>query len=414
MNSRERILNAIERKPVDKVPVDLGGHRSSGIAAIAYAQLKKELGITTGDIYVYDVIQQLAIVEQPVLERFQVDTIEMGRGFCLDKKDWKDWILPNGIPCKIPANIHIEKRNDDWYLLSESGIPMGVQKKGVLYFEQIYFPCLENDFSTDDFSHLEESMKKCMWTSVPSPSSCSLDEVGLKELETKAKQLRESTDKAIIGLFGGNLFELPQYLYRSDNYFLALAMYPDKIIELSEKLTNIYIKKLEKWLGAVGKYIDIVLFGDDFGSNNGPLIDPQMYREFYKPFHKKMWTRTKEIADVKIQLHSCGSIEPLLTDLIDAGLDMVNPVQINALNMNPVLLKSKYGKDFCFWGGGCNTQQILNLQSPDVVEKSIKELLPIWTNGSGYVFQQVHNIMADIKPENIIRMFDTVNNFRLQ
>ncbi len=138
MNSRERVLAALNYREPDKIPIDFGGHRSSGISAIAYARLKKALGISTGDIYVYDMIQQLAIVEQPVLDRFQVDTIELGRAYMHDASDWKDWELPDGTPCKIPAMIQVEKKEDDWYLLSESGLPYGVQKKGCLYFEQTH------------------------------------------------------------------------------------------------------------------------------------------------------------------------------------------------------------------------------------------------------------------------------------
>jgi uroporphyrinogen decarboxylase len=271
---------------------------------------------------------------------------------------------------------------------------------------------MERGIENDDFSGLKEVFNNSMWTAIPAPaSSFELDEAGLKFLENKARELRMSTDKAIIGLFGGNLFETPQFLYRSDNYFMALAMYPEKVIELSEKLTDIYLEKLEKWLGACGKYIDIILFGDDFGSNQATLISPEMYRTFYKPFHKKMWTRVKEIADVKIQIHSCGAIEPLLEDMADAGLDMVNPVQISAAGMSAKELSGKYRNKLTMWGGGCDTQHILPFASPEEVKKHVREQLSVWGKNGGYVFQQVHNIMANVPPENIVAMFNAVNSF---
>ena len=302
MNSRQRVLDAINYRKVDRIPIDFGGHRSSGIAAMAYARLKKHLGITSGNIYVYDMIQQLAIVEPEILDYFGIDTIELGRAFMRDDKDWKEWALPDGTPCLIPAFLNVEKVGDHWHLLNDKGLQLGIQKKGVWYFEQTYFPLMERGIENDDFSDLEEIFNNSMWTATAAPGlQFPLDKEGLKFLEDSAREFRKSTDKAIIGLFGGNLFETPQFLYRADNYFMSMAMYPEKVLELSGKLTEIYLCKLEKWLGACGKYIDIILFGDDFGSNNSTLISPEMYRTFYKPFHKKMWKRVKEIADVKIQ-----------------------------------------------------------------------------------------------------------------
>ncbi len=410
MNSRERVLAALNYSEPDKIPIDFGGHRSSGISAIAYDRLKKAMGISTGDIYVYDMIQQLAIVEQPVLDLFQVDTIELGRAYMRDASDWKDWELPDGTPCKIPAMIHVEKKEDDWYLLSESGLPYGVQKKGCLYFEQTLYPMEHRDFENDAFADLREQFKLSMWCSTPAPGGhLPLEGEGLVKLQEGARLLRESTDKAIIGLFGGNLFETPQLMFRAQNYFMNMSLYPEATLRLSEKLTEIYCSDMVKWLGAVGPYIDIMLFGDDLGSNQGPLIDPEMYRQYYKPFHKIMWSVVKKIAPhVKILLHSCGSIEPFLDDLIDAGLDAVNPVQISCRGMQLDDLKKKNRGRITFWGGGCDTQSVLSDEQPGKIEDHVRKQLAIMKGNGGFVFQQVHNILGNVPPGNIIRMFDTV------
>ncbi len=412
MNSRERVLAAINCQTPDRLAIDFGGHRSSGISAIAYSKLKKELGIDSGDIYVYDMIQQLAIIELPVLDALGVDVIELGRGFLLQKEDWKDWELPDGTPCKIPAYIDIFKEENDWFLLDEKGNRSAVQKKGCLYFEQLFYPLAKRGIENDDFADLEQILPQNMWSAAPSPGG-HLDlenPEDFKAFADGAASLRASTDKAIIGLFGGNLFETPQFLYNAENYLFYLAAYPEKVLELSKKLTEIYLAGLERYLAAVGDHIDIILFGDDLGSNQGPMIDPEMYRTFYKPFHKIMWTRVKELAPhLKIQLHCCGGIEPFLEDLIEAGLDMINPVQINAHTMEPVSLRKKYGGRFCFWGGGCNTQEVLNQKSPDEVEAHVKAQLDIWRPYDGFVFQQVHNILGDVPVENIIRMFETLH-----
>jgi uroporphyrinogen decarboxylase len=409
MTSRERVLSALNHREPDRVPVDLGGHRSSGIMAMAYARLKEHLGITSGHIYVYDFVQQLAIVEPPVLDVFGIDVVEMGRGFMLDDGEWQDWVLPDGTPCKIPGYVHLEKRGEDWYLLSDSGRALSVQKMGCLYFEQIYFPLMERGIQDDDFSDLPQILGQHTWA-IPSPGGhLPLDGPGLKQLEEGARKLRQSTDRAILGLFGGNLFEVPQWLYRADNYYMYLAMYPDAIQRLSEKLTEIYLANLEKWLGAVGKYIDVVLFGDDFGGQEAMLIAPAMYREFYWPYQKQMWQRAKELADVRINLHSCGSIEPILDDLIEAGLDAVNPIQFISQGMEIQRLKSRYGDRLCLWGGGCDTRTILPCGSVDQVRNHVREQVRLLKPGGGFVFQQVHNIMADVPAANIVAMFESIN-----
>lgn len=412
MNSRERVLAAINHQEPDRVPIDFGGHRSSGIAAIAYAKLKKALGITSGDIYVYDMIQQLAIVEPPILDAIGVDVVELGRGFMLDDKEWKPWVLPDGTSCKIPGYINIEKRGEDSYLISGDGLDLAIQKKGCLYFEQIHWPLADRPIEDDDFSDLQEVFKHSVWTDVTSPGShIPLTKVGLESLTAGAKALRESTERAIVGLFGGSMFEIPQFLYRMDNYLTYMALYPEACIRLSEKLCELHLSNLEKWLGAVAPYIDIILFGDDLGGQNGPLISPTMYRRYYKPYHKKLWLRVKELAPhIKIQLHTCGGIEPLLEDLIDAGLEIANPVQTTCRGMNADNLKAKYGQRFTFWGGGCDTQHLLPQATPKEIAKHVKEQVTILSPGGGFVFQQIHNILANVSPEKITAMFDAVRS----
>ena len=410
MTSRERVLAALNHVEPDRIPVDLGGHRSSGISAIAYHRLRKHLGLPEKVVRVYDMVQQMAIIDEDVLDLFGVDVIEMGRGFLLDDKDWKPWILPDGTPCEIPFYTNLELRGEDWFILDGSGIEMGVLKKGSLYFEQTLFPLMERGIENDHFEDLEEMLGKQIWSAVAHPGAhLEMDEHGLKEMGLRAKALREKSDRAIVGLFGGNMFEIPQMLYRMDHYLLATGMYPDKVLELSEKLYQIHLKNLELWLSAVGPYIDVVLFGDDLGGQQGPLISPDAYREFYKPYHKKLWGRAKELADVKVQLHCCGGIYELLDDLIEVGLDAVNPVQISCRGMDPKRLKADFGERITFWGGGCDTQRILPLSSPSEISEHVQELTSIFSPGGGFVFQQVHNILANVSPENVVAMMDSIH-----
>jgi len=340
-----------------------------------------------------------------------VDTVEMGRGFLIDDDEWMDWVLPDGTPCKVPAFLNLEKRGEDWHLLSENGLSLGVQRKGCLYFEQTHFPLMERGIEGDSFDDLDEQFAQAMWTAIPTPGAhLPMNQRGLAELAAGAKSLRERTDRAIIGLFGGNLFEVPTFLYRIDNYLAEMAAHPKDVERLSEALSARYLTKLESWLGAVGPYIDIVLFGDDLGGQTGPLMSPQMYRRFYKPWHSKMWARAKELADVKVMLHCCGGVEPLLDDLIEAGLDAINPVQITSRDMDARHLKERFGDRLTLWGGGCDTRNVLPEGSPDEVRAHVRRQVSTLNPGGGFVFQQVHNIMAGVPAMNIVAMFDAVRS----
>ncbi|MGD9125781.1 MAG: uroporphyrinogen decarboxylase family protein [Planctomycetia bacterium] len=411
--AREKVqLSLAHSDTFSRVAKDLGGHRSSGISAIAYARLKEHLGIASGDIYVYDMIQQLAIVEPEILDRFNIDCIEMGRGFCLDASDWQPWVLPDGTLCKIPAFLNVEKDGNDWYLLHDDGTRLAVQREGCLYFEQCYYPWEGRSVEEVDLSELEEVIGRNMWVSCPSPGGhLSMTRDGLTQLAEGARKLRESTDRAIVGLFGGNMFELPQWLFRMDHWLFELALHPEGAMRLHERLCEIYLKSMKPWLKAVGPYIDIILFGDDLGSQNGPMISPQMYRDMIKPFHTKLWNRAKELADVQVQLHCCGGVEPLLNDLIEAGLDIINPVQITCNGMEPAHLKETFGDRLTFWGGGCDTRSMLTNGAPAEIKRHVKELLKIWTPSGGFVFEQVHNIQANVPPENVVAMFDAIAEF---
>jgi len=229
-------------------------------------------------------------------------------------------------------------------------------------------------------------------------------------LSEGSRRLRAQTDRAIIGLFGGNLLEMGQFFYRNDNFFMLLAGQPERAHRFLDRLVEIHLQNLERFLGAVGPDIDIVLFGDDLGMQRGPQISPKMYREFFQPREKLLWARARKLAPhIKIMLHCCGGVRELLPDLVEAGLDAINPVQITCSGMEPVGLKRDFGADLTFWGGGCDTRQLLMKGTPAQVCEHVKRMMDIWRPGGGYVFQQVHNIMADIPPANLVAMFDGVS-----
>ncbi len=407
MNSRQRVLAALNHQEPDRVPVDLSGHRSSGIAAMAYARLRRHLGLAERPIRVYDPIQQLAIVDADVLDRFGVDTIELGRAFAEEDDCWADWILPDGTPCQMPLWAWPERDGQRWVLRSrKTGRVIAQMPDGTLYFEQTYYPFAEEEA---DPRRIDDVLTESMWTAIASPPGPLAEgRDGERRLREGARRLRRQTDRAIIGLFGGNLLEMGQFLYRNDNFLMLLAAEPEKAHDFLERLCQKHLQTLEKFLALVGPYIDVVLFGDDLGMQSGPQISPAMYREFFKPRHALLWRRAKQIADVKVMLHCCGGVRELLPDLIDAGLDAINPVQISCQGMQAAGLKHDFGQAITFWGGGCDTRLILPRATPDEVRRHVREQTLALKPGGGFVFQQVHNIMADVPPANIVAMYDAL------
>lgn len=408
MTSRQRVLQAFSFKSSDRIPIDFSGHRSSGLSASIYPGLRKALGFSPKPIRIYDPIQQLVVLDEDVLDFFGVDTIELGRAFATEGEHWQPWVLPDGQDCFMPAWINLEREATRWIIRSESGKIIAQMPDGAQFFEQVYYPFYEDGSDTSD---LDGAMTESMWHTVTSPPGPLGDgDEGKKLLASNAAQLRQSTDRAIIGLFGGNLLESGQMLFRNDKFLMNLALDPDGVHDFLDRLVEKHLMNLERFLGAVGDSIDIILFGDDLGMQSGPQLSPEMYREYFKPRHQLMWDTAKKLADVKVMLHCCGGVRELLPDLIDAGLDTINPVQTTARGMEPEGLKKDFGKDLVFWGGGCDTQQILPNGTPEKVYNHTKEQIEILSPGGGFVFQQIHNILPGVAPENIIAMFQAVKD----
>jgi uroporphyrinogen decarboxylase len=276
--------------------------------------------------------------------------------------------------------------------------------EGVWYFEQVHFPFLEHE----DLHRLEEAFDECMWSAIASPPGPIVaGPEGQQLLADGARELRRRTDRAIIGLFGGNLLELGQCLYRNDQFFMLLAGEPDRAHRFLDELMEVHFRKLDRFLTAVAEHIDIILFGDDLGMQSGPQVSPRMYREYFKPRERMMWQLVKQRAPhLKIMLHCCGGVRELLPDLIDAGLDTINPVQITCRGMQAAGLKRDFGQQLTFWGGGCDTRDVLFKGTPDQVREHVRRQVQIWKPGGGFVFQQVHNILADVPPQNIVAMYE--------
>jgi uroporphyrinogen decarboxylase len=416
LTRRERVLLAIAHREPDRVPIDLGAMRSTGITAVAYGNLKRFLGLAAGSTDVYDVVQQLAQPEDAVLDYFEADVIDLGRAFLTADEDWKDFTLPDGSTAKVPAYADFEPDGSGgWRVRSADGTVIGSMPKGAYYLSQTHFPLLDwhgRDVAVLD--RLPELMTRVTWAALPTaPWHKPLTPGHLAEIRRRAKRLCETTDFAIMAGFGGNLLEWGQFLCRNDRFLIDLIESPRKAEALLDRLTEIHLENLEKFLDAVEGYVQVIQMGDDLGTQLAPQISPPMYRRFFKPRHKLIYERVRRRPGLHLFLHSCGAIAPLLPDLIETGVEIINPVQTSARGMEPESLKREFGKDLTFWGGGCDTQRVLALGTEREIDDHVRRRFEILAPGGGFVFAQVHNIMPDVRPGNIVAMIEAAKTYRL-
>lgn len=411
MNRRERILASINHREPERLAIDLGSTTSSGISAIAYGNLTEHLGIAEKRNQVYDVVQQVTQPDIVVLDMFDACVLDIGRTFNTDAADWKSYSLSNGGTAEYPAWFNPNPDGaGNWIASNGAGIPIAKMPKGATFFDQTVFPYA--DGYPDTFKGLTDAMKNVQWAAFPhSPWDHENDEQFWKALREKAIHLRETTDRAIMVAPGCNLFEWGTYLRRVDNFLMDLLLEPEKVEELLDALMELHLAKLEKLCHAVGDVVDIVRFCDDLGTDNGPFMAPDIYRTLFKPRHAMLCNYVKKNSSMHTFLHSCGSIYKVIPDLIEAGFDIINPVQTVSRDMDPATLKKEFGKDITFWGAGCDTRSVLNRGTPEEVREHVKRNIEIFAPGGGYVFNAVHNIMPDVPPQNIVAMYETAKEY---
>ncbi len=412
MTSRERIVAAINHQQPDRVPVDLSATPSSGISAIAYSNLVNYLGKEYLPVRIYDVVQQLAQPEMSILDHFGVDVLDIGRTFNEHSRDWRSITMSNGASAFYPQWFHPILMPDGSYRTYDQCGKKGLSRMpvGATFFDQTYFPYV--DGYPDNYDNLDEEMGRIMWArDVHSPWDHASEPGFWEKLRENTLQLRARSDKALLVVCGCNLFEWGTFLRRMDNFLMDLMCDPYNVEKLLDELLKRHLATLEKVCLAVGDIVDIIRFGDDLGMSSGPFMDVQTYRELFKPRHKILCDYVKEHSKMHTFIHSCGSISMLMPDLIEAGIEIFNPVQTNAYMMEPDFLKKEFGEQITFWGGGIETVGTLNTGSPERVRDQVLERLEIFSKGGGFVFNTVHNILPDVPPENIIAMFDAVKEF---
>lgn len=410
--SRECILAAINHQQPEWVPVDLGATPSSGISAIAYSNLLKHLGRSDLPVLVYDVVQQLAQPDMSILDLFGVDVLDIGRTFNDQSLDWIPTTLANGAPAFYPKWYKPTKLDDGSFVTYDDDGKRVLSRMpvGATFFDQTYFPYI--DGYPDSYEGLDAEMHRIMWArDAHSPWDHSGEDDFWLQLREKTLKLRQNTDKALLVVCGCNLFEWGTFLRRMDNFLMDLMCDPENVEKLLDQLMIRHLATLEKVCKAVGDIVDIIRFGDDLGMSSGPFMDQETYQNLFKPRHKMLCDFVKSHSKMHTFIHSCGSISLFMPDMIEAGIEVFNPVQTNAYRMEPDFLKSEFGQKCTFWGAGIETVGTLNNGTPAQVRDQVLQRLELLSKGGGFVFNTVHNILPDVPPENIVAMYDAVKEF---
>jgi uroporphyrinogen decarboxylase len=400
VTGRERILAALDFRETDRVPIDFGGMRSTGIHAIAYHRLKAHLGLTGGHTRLYDIMQQLAEPEPEVLDLLGGDVVQLHRlrpafGIAIDR--WKPGALPDGSPCLEPAGFTPEREPGGDEVIRADGRVIARRPADGLYFEMAHFPLADATSASD--------IDACPWPLI--------DDAELAYLRENARRLRAPGDRAVLAAFGGNILEEGQFTWGWGRFMEELALRSELVRYYLDRLVENHLANLERYLPVVRDYVDIIQVGDDLGTQAAPQLSPDLYRALIKPCHRRVYTYIREHSDARVFLHSCGSIYRLIPDLIDAGVQILNPVQTSAAEMDPARLKREFGRDLVFWGGGCETQTTLPNGTIEEITAQARERLSIFTPGGGYVFNQIHNIQADVAPAKVVAMYRTAREWRL-
>ena len=398
MTPRERILAALDRKEPDRLPIDFGGTDCSSIHVLAYDKLRRAVGIEPRTIRLGCMMQQIAEVDPELLDCLGSDA----QGLYFHPREWRRWESGYGFPVEVAGGWQPEMLADGASVVrNAAGEVLSRRTPGGYYFDPAGFVFAGIEDAGEIARH-ESLFARWDWPAV-------LDE-SLDAYAKRAQAAYQGTDRAVVALWQNHYLQAGQVMRGYEQFMIDLLTDETMVRGLLDRLHAAYMERTRAFLNALGQWVDVVFLTDDLGTQQGPLIGPEYYRQLIKPY----WT--EQIALIKsrgkkVIMHSCGAVSDFIPDMIEMGVDALNPVQITAQGMSPERLKREFGKDIAFWGGGVNTQGVLDVGTPQQVRDHVKRTLDIFAQGGGYVFTQVHNIQANVPPENILAAYETAREY---
>jgi len=412
MTSKERLKATLAHKAPDRIAIDFGATPVTGIHVLTIQKLREYYGLRNIPVKVTEPYQMLGEIDPELMDILGIDVIGLSPrtniiGF--ESNNWKEFRMWWGQEVLVPGNFNTKMlAGGDLLLFPEGDItarPSARMPSTGYFFDTLIRqePLDEVKLNVDD--NLEEF----------APLSAIDIEYWTRQIETVKKN-----DRGIVANFGGTalgdialvpapFMKNPKGIRDIQEWYMSPLVRPDFVKEVFERQTDIAVENLKKLFSIAGNVVDVVyLCGNDFGTQQSTFCDLEGFREFYVPYYRKMTSWIHANTEWKIFKHSCGAVEPLLEGFIEAGFDILNPVQISAAGMNPENLKKKYGKQLVFWGGGVDTQKVLSFGTPEDVKKQVRELCSVFSPGGGFVFNTVHNIQANVPVENVVAMMNAI------
>ncbi len=418
MTSRERLIKTLNHESPDKIPFDLGATAVTGIHASTLDKLRVRYGITDGPVRIHEPYQLLGEVDIETADALKIDIMGIfGRKtfFGFPNQGWHPWTMPDGTHVLVPELFKTTTDSaGNQYLYPEGDL--SVKPSGILPQNGFYFDALVRQEAYNPAELKPEEWIDGMFGE--------FDDEDLAHFEKSADYLFKNTSKGIILGFGqggfgdiafvpGPWMKFPKGIRSIEDWYMAPVLYPDYIRGIFELQCNIALKNLILLRQAVGEKIQAIFIGGtDYGSQSGPMVSPDWYRENVKPLHRKLNDWIHKNTSWKTFIHSCGSVVKFLDDFVEAGFDILNPVQCSAVGMDPAGLKDKYGKKLVFWGGGIDTQKVLPFGTPEEVAEQVRERIRVLGKDGGFVFNAIHNIQHGVPVENLVAMLASLEKYR--
>ncbi|MDD3340531.1 MAG: uroporphyrinogen decarboxylase family protein [Lachnospiraceae bacterium] len=418
MTARERLIKTLNHEDPGKVVVDMGATSITGINANALDKLRRTLGLEERKIKINEPLQLLGLVEEDVREALHIDVVDITNNttmYGFENKGWKPFVLQSGLEVEVPENFNTTvDAEGNTYLYAQGDMnypPASKMPKDGFFFDHITRGNIEFDEDTDS---AKEDFKDDFGI---------LTDEHLRYIEDRCNYFYNNTGYGMIG--GGALAGLgdfatiqgpnvkqPKGIRDIPDFMMAHMICPDYIHEVYEMQTEVALKNAKLFREACGDKIQaIVISGTDFGTQNGPFMSMDSFREFYKPCYTKINNWVHENTNWKTFYHSCGAISDFLQDFHEMGVDILNPVQLSANGMDGRMLKDKWGDKFTFWGGGVDTQKTLPFGTPEEVYDEVMQRLQLFSKDGGFVFNTVHNIQGQTSAENMMAMFQAIEDF---
>lgn len=418
MTSRERVTLALNHKEPDRIPRDLGGSVVTGMHVSTVYRLRQALTLDPPGtpVKVVEPFQMLGEIKPDLMDALGADVIPLDSGYTLfgfKNEGWKPWTTFDGTPVLVPGSFNTEPEPGGDILMYPEGdqsVPASARMpENGWYFDAIP----RQDPIDDDHLNVEDNLEEFT----------AITDAQLDHFARNAEALHEKTDKAILANFGGTAFgdialvpatwlKHPKGIRDVPEWYMSTVARRDHVYEIFDRQCRIALDNLARIYDAVGNKVTAAFItGTDFGTQRGPFISPDAYRDLYMPFHRRINDWIHQHTSWKTFMHTCGSVRVFLPDFIDAGFDILNPVQCSATGMAPEALKKEFGDAIVFWGGGVDTQKTLPYGSPEEVRAEVEERLNILGPGGGFIFNAIHNIQAKTPPENVLAMFETAEKF---